>query len=986
MPEATSEEPLRTFADSIEISPAEAKFLQQAIEEQTEVEFRFGKSSDRGFSPGVSAAVFKSLLRFLSSSSTYASCGESEYLKALASELSVTIIGQDQIKTFLKNESKFASGEYFSKAKVDKYDNLDYGYRISLAQEQTVVPTKNQLEAFTQSPKFYRYIKRYSYLTPDEAARIDLSLIKSGRESANTAIGSRVMMAPVTYELEVEFVGKNHKPGQMLSSEAKQSMYNAVYLMLKYIQDTEFPLSGTRKRSVLSDYVKSMWKGRFNPGDVERKPSRFFLGAMPHSLTLENIVPLDIASDAPNIRRPYPQDFTVTEKADGERYLLYVDSAGDAFLISRECQVRYTGNKSTKVHTLVDGEYVSSLNKYLAFDMLFNSGRDVRALPLLRHKKEGKTGSPGRMDILTAILSKKPFTGIDDRAVTVSSKRHFTEVDVIRKAGDLWRNRTDYKHDVDGVFFTSRADPYPRADRGSKSWPTCLKWKPRYLLSIDFQVFVRGEVKYVMNATAEGTEVVKPYRLVHLYVSHSVAGANMRTETRPFVPENNADKRSVAAYIARVDVDEKNRMLAKDPVTGQATEFKDRDIVEFAYNPANPVGYEWVPLRVRSDKTFPNAYRTALQVWMILHEANGLVADEKLFELLPDKMTDKIVREEFLRNKGAYYSIRESREDRKTSDIYNMRNFHGYVKQKIMVGASETYRHDHDCDTIVALLDLGCGKGGDYFRYREAAVERVFGVDPDKTGLNNLLHEFHDKYKRADKLPRVVSVFQADMTKLLSDGSAGATLQDSKALQDTYKRIGMGFFPIVSCQFAIHYAFKNDITMQTLMLNIYENLAVGGYFVGTTLDGQSMFDALRENESLDFGESDGVFATVKKLYSDDSLTLCGQAIDVTFKTISPDPRREYLVDFAGFANMMCEIFDICIISDEEAGVMHLPSGTGTFDALYAWGDDARSLKPLSPHEQKWSFMNRFFVMKKVGTGNGSRIQQIIKKVRSSSLS
>ena len=118
---------------------------------------------------------------------------------------------------------------------------------------------------------------------------------------------------------------------------------------------------------------------------------KYFIGPSSYTLQLENIVPLDAAqkTGVPNIRSNY----TVTDKADGERRLLYINSIGRVFMISTNMQFIFTGmtvdklTEETRKHvcnTLIDGEFVSydkmgrPLNLYMAFDIYFIGGKSVR--------------------------------------------------------------------------------------------------------------------------------------------------------------------------------------------------------------------------------------------------------------------------------------------------------------------------------------------------------------------------------------------------------------------------------------------------------------------------------------------------------------------------------------------------------------------------------------------------------------------------------
>ncbi|KAA6413608.1 MAG: hypothetical protein FRX49_13727 [Trebouxia sp. A1-2] len=58
-----------------------------------------------------------------------------------------------------------------------------------------------------------------------------------------------------------------------------------------------------------------------------------------------------------------------------------------------------------------------------------------------------------------------------------------------------------------------------------------------------------------------------------------------------------------------------------------------------------------------------------------------------------------------------------------------MRDFHNNVKRALYMAASKGAVESAASDSISALLDLGAGRGGDYFKYRAARVVTVVAVD-----------------------------------------------------------------------------------------------------------------------------------------------------------------------------------------------------------------------------------------------------------------
>ena len=73
-------------------------------------------------------------------------------------------------------------------------------------------------------------------------------------------------------------------------------------------------------------------------------------------------------------------------------------------------------------------------------------------------------------------------------------------------------------------------------------------------------------------------------------------------------------------------------------------------------------------------------------------------------------------------------------------------------------------------------------------------------------------------------------------------------------------------FDVVSCQFSIHYFFENEDTLSTFLMNVSENLREGGKFIGTCLNGNRVFNALRGQQSVErFNEGKLLWKITKKI-------------------------------------------------------------------------------------------------------------------------
>ncbi len=100
-------------------------------------------------------------------------------------------------------------------------------------------------------------------------------------------------------------------------------------------------------------------------------------------MQLANITPINTDSNIVNIR----ENYTVTDKADGDRKMLYISSNGKIYLITTRLTIEFTGAKTnnTKLfNTLLDGEHIKHnkrglfINLYAAFDIFFRNRTDVR--------------------------------------------------------------------------------------------------------------------------------------------------------------------------------------------------------------------------------------------------------------------------------------------------------------------------------------------------------------------------------------------------------------------------------------------------------------------------------------------------------------------------------------------------------------------------------------------------------------------------------
>ena len=163
------------------------------------------------------------------------------------SNLRCTIHGISNIKKYCKTNSieDISTMTFVSKTdwfnpkipdvKFYSIKNADYNYRINLKKEEEVdhlsYAATDMRNKINESLKFYRYKKRFSFITEDKLFRIDLTAVKTNNyefKKINKAgkttfkkeykfyqsfIESGVLHNGETYELEIEYIGSHNYKG-----------------------------------------------------------------------------------------------------------------------------------------------------------------------------------------------------------------------------------------------------------------------------------------------------------------------------------------------------------------------------------------------------------------------------------------------------------------------------------------------------------------------------------------------------------------------------------------------------------------------------------------------------------------------------------------------------------------------------------------------------------------------------------------------------
>jgi len=823
----------------------------------------------------------------------------------------------------------------------------DFNLRASFQTEKKIGAygafAESIISSWTENKKTFRYLNRNSFIHKDLPIRFDLSIVKEGEmvekefrgrkqyvaKPEYTVQSAKVFENREKYEIELEVlndkvgIGTNYSDSRILS----KALRKAIIYVLSGLQNTNYPVPYSEIRNIGTQYLKLVHGKDFN--EKMRMKPKMFLGPSSSTLQMANIAPINEDTVIPNIRNNY----TVTEKADGMRKLLYINKEGKVYLIDTNMNVQFTGAITKNVdlfETILDGEHIlhnkngEFINLYAAFDVYIVNKKDVRAnsfIPPPKDDNKTQDLTKFRLPVLINIIKNMgAVSSLTDKPspIRIENKNFKAEgkdLSIFQCCNTIIDQQKQglYEYEVDGLIFTPAyfgvaADKPGQAGPLTKpSWEHSFKWKPPKFNTIDFLVStkkdVNGSEDSIGNIFQEGNntsayEQLSQYKTLilrvgfdekkHGYINPCAdvindnipkfTSSDMDREEAykplPFYPTNPFDADANICNIMLQTDDSGNKQL----FTEENEVFSDGMIVEFRYDFTRENKWRWVPLRVRYDKTeeykkgFPqygNAYHVANNNW---HSIHNPITEEMIRtgENIPDELADDDV----------YYNRIAG-----TSKTRGLRDFHNLFVKKMLITSVANKGN--------TLIDYAVGKGGDLPKWILAKLSFVFGIDISKDNIENRLDGACARYLNYRKdykvMPNALFVhgnssfnikegdaLYSEKAKQMSKAVFGEGPKDKEKLgQGVYKQYGKASegFNISSCQFAIHYFFENKKTLNSFLRNVSECTKINGYFIGDCYDGSAIFDVLRGKsigESISILEDDKKIWQITKGYSQET--------------------------------------------------------------------------------------------------------------------
>ena len=841
--------------------------------------------------------------------------------------------------------------KYFDKTAgtgVDLIDVPDLKLRFTLRHEE---PLRKDFSGAPLDPASHvRILHRKSWVTPDKAVRIDMTMVKSKTKQTKTF--ADILKQTPAYELEVEILDK--------TKGSVKSLLQVVEPLLAAYQQSAFLLTESDMQRYRMEY--EAMKIRFvQPVTMER---RHILASRPHNVL---------------------SGYTVTNKADGERSFLVVARDKRLIRLTRSGQVTWTGITTTKdihIGDVLDGEYLADRNLFCIFDVYQFRGKSTLRLPLMTSDddilKEPLKSRLGCASLFVDDL-RTEFAVLPSRTpLRVETKLFLAGNGPAMQKAIQTLLDTKFEYPTDGLIFTPRNSPVaPVTDRKGDTWLRVYKWKPAEQNSIDFLVRFKTEDSYdpvlkkkVVKGTlfvgrSPGSDLIYPcetltgeYKPPRLPEDLQVLAEAKEYAPSPFQPSlpkaPDASEILIPVNARGIPVDEEGKRI------------EDNTIIECARNVDTQ---RWVVMRTRYDKTyqyrvlkqaqFGNDSTVADNIWTNIHNPVTEAMIRGLVDNPPDDSSED----------DLYYRDSLEARDRTMKDILS---FHNKVKEGLYLSTVK------QGDT---LLELAVGRANDLHKWRKTRPSRVVGVDLSLSNLDAPRQGACARYLgelskvTGGKLPPALFI-QADMTQpLLEQDNRYLKLLDRREPAPTeylQKFVGLTEFDVIACQMAMHYACESEESFRTFVGNLTRHGK--GLFFGTCLDGAAVYSLLLGKSNHIFRAGTGpvgaggggaqVFGEFTKEYADGEgwTEEFGKAILVKLESFER-PVREFLLPFGRVTEIL-----------KENGFELVRSSS--FSDHYG----EQTEYTLTGDQQAFSFLHRSFVFKRVSLAPPPKKEEPVQEV------
>ena len=379
--------------------------------------------------------------------------------KSKRSNMRVSIQGNGDISSFCKSDGRSIpeNVEVVEKSKktpqslkaieVEKFDTFR-NFRLNMKQETK--KDKVDIKTFPFNKTTFRLKKRHSFQSG--SFRVDMTLVRQFDDDSGSFSERNLLNAKEEHEVEIEFL----PPSDTDCSEAECLQMTKDFFNLLYTIQCIFSAADKKSsvdESVVRGYrnllgLSTTTRGKSDVGDLSQ---REFLSYKPVTLQVSNL-----DEKCKGVPGNILENYAVTEKADGDRMLLFVHDS-KAYFLNDQQKIVYTGIQSDQLKamndTIIDGEFIKKgktdekLDLFLGFDIYFQNGKDVRDLPFMEQRNS-------RYGLLKESIEKLSGIGVKEKsAYKFKSKRFvYYSTDVFKATTEV-NESGQYDYKIDGLIF-----------------------------------------------------------------------------------------------------------------------------------------------------------------------------------------------------------------------------------------------------------------------------------------------------------------------------------------------------------------------------------------------------------------------------------------------------------------------------------------------------------------------------------------------------
>ncbi len=489
---------------------------------------------------------------------------------------------------------------------------------------------------------------------------------------------------------------------------------------------------------------------------------------------------------------PNIDNYYVTEKLDGIRSFILIKTNPYLIKILTSTEVQYINvNEPFEDEYIFDCEFLHS--KVYIFDVIIYKGKNVANEPFkLRHSYLEEFD---KIFNINRVIVKK------FKKLSINNYQQYI-ADVYKYSKSLYP--------IDGLIFVEITKNYNNTIN--------LKWKPPRQLTIDF-LAIRA---------SKSSHNRQEYILFTGISAKSLAQFNIKLKKQVNTIIENLKDLNITVGENYKPIPFYNSLIPNIFVYNSENLDLHGNIIELSINNG-----KWVFNKIRHDRNVELTGGT-------YYGNNYKVAELTLQSILNPLTFAELLSSRNILVKDLYF--------KKQDNTYEyVKKFNNYVKDLII--------NRYKVNENEAIIDLASGRGGDLFKYINAATKHLLMLEVDINAIDEALERKYNIFSKKNvvNMSCDITILNLDLNKNFKKNikSIDDVFEDVDKFIDLpnniYKKHSV---PVIHCHFAMHYMLENITDAKNIISFIDHYLKPGGVFIMTIFDGQLVFDLLKKNKGI----------------------------------------------------------------------------------------------------------------------------------------